>query len=106
MDRDVLWPRELAPDPGRVDEVVAEAFGVSVEDLHLHGRKAGRSKGVALELCCRLTGLSQRQVAEHYGGMSCSGVTYQRRLLRKTMRADLDLADLVSRLQARLLGKN
>jgi hypothetical protein len=38
----------------------------------------------ATELCCRLSGTSQREVAEHFGYRSDAGVSRQRKVLALT----------------------
>ena len=57
-----------------IDESVATAFGVALEDLLRHGRRAGEAKAVALELACRLTDLNQHQIGGHYGGITSMAV--------------------------------
>ena len=43
-------------------------------DLRRHGRSVGAAKAVAVELARTLTGLNQRQIGAHYGGITSSAV--------------------------------
>lgn len=53
---DIVWPRTTRPDVEAVERAVAEEFGISVDDLSMHGRRVGPAKSVAVELACRLSG--------------------------------------------------
>jgi hypothetical protein len=97
-DRDVGYPAErISVD--RIDEAVAKEFGTTVEALKAHGRAAGAgmAKGVALELACRLTGLTQREIGRRHGGISSQAVS----LARKRAKAPV-LADRLTRLAGSL----
>jgi DNA-binding transcriptional ArsR family regulator len=92
-------------DVGAIEAAVADEMGVERSLLHAHGHRGGDAKALAIELCCRLSGLSQRRVGAHFGYGTDAGVTRQRRVLRDRLTADSSLADAVKRLQAGLLNK-
>ena len=81
-DRDVSLPRKTVALEA-IDGAVAAAFGLAPEDLRRHGRRAGAAKAVALELACRLTELNQRQIGDHYGGITSMAVCMARRRFRE-----------------------
>ena len=60
--------------------------------LRHHGKRAGVAKSVAIEAACRLSGMSQRAVGNHYGGISGAAVTKQRRRLAELRSKDRKLA--------------
>jgi chromosomal replication initiation ATPase DnaA len=97
-DRDVSYPVErISLD--RIDAVVAGEFGVEVVGLSAHGRckGVGEAKMAGIELACRLSGMSQREIGEHYGGMSSQAVSKSRK------RAKLMIPpDTVTRLAKRI----
>ena len=43
----------------------------------------GPAKFVAVELACRLTGMTQRVIGAHYGGITSAAVSNIRRRLRR-----------------------
>ena len=73
-----------------VDVVVAKAFETEAEVLRRNGHAAGAglAKAVAMELVCRLTGLSQRAVGALHGGISSQAVSLARRKARKEVPAE------------------
>ena len=88
-DRDVAYPDErIACD--RVDDVVAREYGTAVESLRAHGRTkgAGVAKLAAIELSCRLSGLTQREIGRHYGGISSQAVSLARKRAKAVVTAD------------------
>jgi len=80
-DRDTAWPSDTH-DPAVIDRVVENEYGLTTGSLKQHGHIAGEAKQMALELSVRLTGRSQREIGEHYGGISSSAVTMARRKFR------------------------
>lgn len=92
---DVAWPAESGISLGAVDKAVCEVFGCGADVLKQHGRRAGVAKSAAIEAACRLSGLSQRAVGRHYGGLSGAAVTKQR---RRWVEACLMNRELVDRL--------
>ena len=93
-DRDVAYPKERVALE-RIDAVVARAYGMEPEALHGHGRRkgVGTGKAVAIELACRLSGLTQRDIGAQYGGISSQAVSVMRTRARSWMREE-DLAQL------------
>jgi REP element-mobilizing transposase RayT len=80
QDRDVAYPGErISVD--RVDEIVARDYGIVADALRAHGRSrgSGTAKTVAIELACRLSGLTQRDLGAHYGGISSQAVSLARK---------------------------
>jgi len=99
VDRDLDLPRTTVPiEP--IDETVAAHYGVMPADLESCRACGGAAKFVAVELACRLTGMSQRAIGAHYGAISSAGVSNIRRRLR---RGEYALADAVSQLYQRIL---
>ena len=88
-DRDVAYPKERVLVT-RIDEVVAGEYGLSVEALAAHGRRkgVGMAKVAAIELACRLSGRTQREIGMHYGGISSQAVSLARQRARTLVPAD------------------
>ncbi len=82
QDKDLALPT-LTVDIDKVDAYVAGHYRIDAAALKEHGRRVGPAKYVAVELACRLTGLSGRAVGAHYGGISASGVSNIRRKVRE-----------------------
>ena len=81
QDEDLALPRWTVP-LDEIDAAVAKRYGVGVEHLQAHGHHAGEAKVVAVELACRLTGLTLRNVGGHYGRISSSAVCAIHRKVR------------------------
>ena len=90
------WPEDSMPGMETVERAVMEEFRISREALHSHGQHAGEAKSVAIELCCRLSGASQRDVGRYFGYRTDGGVTKQRQ--RLALLADPQLATRMERL--------
>ncbi len=80
QNADLDLPRPTVPIEV-VDECVARHCGVPPEALQRRG--AAAAKIVAVELACRLTGLTQRAIGMHYGGITSAAVSNIRRRLRE-----------------------
>jgi REP element-mobilizing transposase RayT/DNA-binding transcriptional ArsR family regulator len=91
VDRDLDLPRATVPVE-RIDEAVAAHYGVMPTDLESCRVCGGAAKFVAVELACRLTGMTQRAIGAHYGAISSAGVSNIRRRLREGQYA---LSDVV-----------
>ena len=100
QDRDIDYPEEFV-DVGHVDEVVAEAYGIKLEMLKAHGHTSGVGvvKAVAMELACRLTGMTQRAVGVRYGGISSQAVSHARRRVKADVPAER-LAKLIKSIRS------
>lgn len=103
MDHDVIRPKERVLSLQAVEEAVSIGFSVPVEDLHCHGHRAGVTKAAAIELCCRLTGKSQREVGRHFGYRSESSVGKQRSLLARLVGEDKALAARLAQITGGLM---
>jgi hypothetical protein len=79
-DRDVAYPGERA-SLDRIDEVVAREYGTAAEALRGHGHRkgVGTAKVAAIELACRLSGLTQREIGTRYGEISSQAVSLARK---------------------------
>ncbi len=86
IDRDLALPRGgMALDD--IDMRVATAYHVPRERLCMHGHAAKESKMAAVEIAARLSGLTQREIGRHYGGISSSAVAMIRSKVRKGAKA-------------------
>jgi chromosomal replication initiation ATPase DnaA len=80
-------------------ETVAERFGVGQADLQLHSKRVGAAKAVAIELCCCLSGHTQRDLARPFGYKSESAIGKQRQNLMAQIKQDASLARKVKQLR-------
>ena len=101
-DGDIVWPETEPVELERITALVSEHFEVRAEDLCSHGRRVGEAKAVAVELCCRLSGCTQREVARHFAYGSESAIGKQRRKLAGQMAEDESLARVLNRLVKKL----
>ncbi len=67
-----------------------------------HGHRLGIARSVAMELCCQLTGVSQREIARHFGYKTDAGVSKQRRVLRGTMRGNPEIEKRIKKIKKKL----
>jgi len=82
QDEDLDLPRRTVPID-EIDVAVTRHYGIEVEQLRLHGRSAGEAKVVAVELACRLAGLTGRAIGAHYGKISSAAVSTTHRKVRQ-----------------------
>lgn len=75
---DIAWPEKRQPDLATVAGVVSDVLGVSLGDMRFHGQRLRDVKCLAVEWCCRLSGASQRSVAQYLGYGSESAVSKAR----------------------------
>ena len=80
-DADVSLPRRRVPLEA-IERRVVQRYGLAPEALRRDGRAVGEAKAVAVELACRLTGLTQRAVGGQFGGVTSSAVGKLRLRLR------------------------
>ena len=99
---DVVWPEDRRPGIELIEAAVIKEFGVPREHLHVHGHRAGVVKSVAVELSCRLSGRSQREVGRYYGYGSDAGVCLQRKRLQRALSADRKLSARIDELAEKL----
>ena len=57
---DAELPVEKNIDISEIETLVAAKYKMEVAELREHGRRVGDAKGVAVELCCMLSGKTQR----------------------------------------------
>jgi len=86
----------------QIEAVVAQAYRVDSKVLHQHGRKAGIAKAVAIDLCCMLSGKTQRDIARHFGFKTDAGISRQRRVLREKAAKDPGIEKQIQRLVKKL----
>jgi len=100
---DISFPKgpEIALEA--IDETVAREFRIKKDDLHFHGHRAGIAKTVAVELCCMLSGKSQREIAGYYGYKTDGGVARQRKVARQEMTRDDSFTRRLAKLKKKLL---
>ncbi len=98
QDKDIALP-VVTVDIDTVNAYVAKHFRIDPEALREHGHRVGMAKSVAVELACRLTGLSGRAVGLHYGSISGSAVSNIRRKVRE---GENNILPVVNRLLKRI----
>ncbi len=98
QDQDLALPT-VTVDAETVDAYVTRHYRIEQEDLFEHGHRAGAAKFVAVELACRLTGMTGRAVGSHYGGISSAAVSIIRRNVRE---GKYDVAQVVQRLLTKI----
>ena len=98
VDWDVDLPRATVPIE-YIDKTVAAHYRVMPADLESCRACGGAAKFVAVELACRLTGMTQRAIGAHYGAISSAGVSNIRRRLRK---GEYALSEVVLQLYQRI----
>jgi len=101
---DIILPEEPRLSFTEIEELVAGKCHVAVESLHRHGRSTGIAKALAVDLCCRFSGKTQRDVARHFGYKTDAGVTNLRRMLERTLSEDAELDRLWLKLKRHLLN--
>lgn len=82
QDKDLDLPIVTVPIE-TIDAYVSEHFQIDPGKLFEHGHRAGKAKYLAVELACRLAGLTNRDVGAHYGGISSAAVSIIRRNVRE-----------------------
>ncbi len=103
--KDVFLPdmREVAIYD--IESAISKAFKVSVDDLHSYGAtKTGNAKGLAIELCCQLSGKTQREIAEHFGYKTGASVVHHRKTVQLLFKEDAKLKKKYENLKNKLLN--
>jgi chromosomal replication initiation ATPase DnaA len=106
--QDTLFASDITPGRRKtvgveeVEQAVVKAYGISRETLYGRRRHAGEAKGMALELCCRLMGMTQRAVGVRFGYGHESAVGKQRRRIAERLAKDQALARRFDRLASSL----
>ena len=78
---------------------ITEHYRIRPEDLCKHGRRIGNAKFVAVELACRLCGMTGREVGARYGRISSAAVSIIRRNIRE---GKYDVDKVVQRLLTKI----
>jgi REP element-mobilizing transposase RayT len=89
-------------DIEEVERAVMDAYGIGRETLYSRQRRAGEAKGVALELCCRLTDTTQRALAVRFGYSHETSVGKQRQRVVARLSTDKAFRHRFDRLAADL----
>ena len=97
-DKDLALP-PVTVDIETVDACVAGHYGIRLEDLSGHGRRVGEAKFVAVELTCRLCGMTGREVGARYGRISSAAVSIIRRNIRE---GKYDVGKVIQRLMTEI----
>ena len=87
---DLALPPASAMSCREILRKVAKALEIEEGALRKRSRTFGDARRIAVELCCRWSGCSQRQVAKEWG-LSEHAVGKQRKQLREKMREDKKL---------------
>ena len=95
-DQDLDLPQAIVPLE-LIDEKVATHFGLECEDLARSAAGDGTAKFVAVELACRLTGMTQRAIGVHYGKITSAAVSNIRRRLRQGQYTCSDIVEKLGR---------
>jgi REP element-mobilizing transposase RayT len=103
---DIVWPEDRRPELSEVEAAVRAEFGMTAENLRFHGHRLGALKSVALELCCRYSGVTQRAVAAHFGYRSEGAVGKARRIAQAALATDPALNRQAKRVEKRLRQEN
>ena len=98
-DGDIVWPEAKKVPVEAVRTIVAEHFKVSEDDLRFHGRRLGMVKAVAIDLCCRFSDETQRDIAKRFGYRDDSSVGKRRQALAARLAEDPTLRRHVARIE-------
>jgi len=79
---DIYLPKKHVIQINDIIDKVAEIYEIKSSDIFDHGHLAGEAKTIAIELCCKLTGESQRAVGNHFGYSHDSSIAKQRKMFR------------------------
>ena len=101
-DGDIVWPEADRVPPESVLAIVAEHFKVPEDDLRFHGRRLGMVKAIAVDLCCRFSDETQREVAKLFGYRDSSSVGKRRQSLATHLAEDPALRRQVARIEKRI----
>ena len=104
MTGDIAWPVETGKEPEKVLGVVLDALGLTRADLTRHGLAAGDVKMLAVEVMCRHSAATQRQVARMLGYGSESAVGKQRQKFRVRARDEAALLRRYEQLEQKVLS--
>jgi chromosomal replication initiator protein len=88
----------------RIQEVVSTRFGISVADLtsHRRARQLSMARQVAMYLSRKVAAASFPTIGEKFGGRDHSTVMYAVRIVETRRAADLDVAEMLDKLEGQL----
>jgi len=108
--QDTYFPEDVIPVKRRtvsvdeVEQIVMKEYGISQDLLHSRQRRAAEAKGMAVELCCRLTDTTQRALGVRFGYRHESSVGKQRQTMAKRLAENGGLLRRFTRLASSLNG--
>lgn len=105
VQSDIDLPAEATIGLAEIATAVASEFGFAPSDLRLPGARLGPARGVFVELACRLSRCSQRDVAAYLANVSEHAVGKARQKLRSALRSDAALRGRVKKLERSLIAK-
>lgn len=103
--RDVIYPdKPLKITPSYIIEIVAEHYGIKVEDIISKKRSADVSlpRQVAMYLCCKKTDYSLNDIGAAIGGKDHSTVMHGRDKIDEDIKKDPDLAHNIDILMSKI----
>lgn len=99
---DVSLRREArVHDPGQIVPLVAESFGLRIEDMQRTLRNS-LARPMAAYLLCKHAGLSQREAARHLGYGTGAAVSTQMKRLRADVQCHTETAAILKRMERRI----
>jgi REP element-mobilizing transposase RayT len=99
--RDIVMPKRNVVKIEIVFSAVAKHFGLPVNSLNTRLRRAGEAKSIAIELACRLTGVTQREIGLALG-ISEHAIGKQRQRLAESLRNNKGRAETMVQLADRV----
>lgn len=97
-----LPERDVNPD--LIQEMTADTFNLSIEDLKGQSRSKtiNKARQIAIYLCCELTDLSTPKIGEFFGNRDHTTILHARDKIREQMQHDPDTQNIVNKLISRL----
>lgn len=92
--------------PGPIIVYVAEAFGITPEDITGDSRRSDivKSRQIAMYLCRELLGVSLASLGKYFNGKNHATVLYACKKIEKTLGSDKDTNNLVTRVRKKFLS--
>lgn len=86
---DLAAPEKRQREVSELLRLACEVLGVTMADMKAGGRRLGMKRSMAIELVCRVSGVTQRAVAEHLG-VSEHAIGKQRHRLASALSNDAE----------------
>jgi REP element-mobilizing transposase RayT len=96
---DIVWPEKPRKGLEEVIGPVLKVVNIDADRVVLHGRAVGEKKMLVIELLCRLSCATQREVGSRLGYRSETAVGKQRLLLRGRIKRDAAFRKLFESLE-------